>query len=840
MIPRAIWSSLKKEDSQEEEVEVVEVVAKGKRSRRPSEPPAKGRPREDSTDLTLASRDKAETLSDKQEALNRGMSVEEWLKDKKEKSVKEWLTKSVDPAEEERGVKKKWVHSLEVNENPERKPKSSDELIDDIFAAIKNGADTDQVVRDILSDGEIKASSEGEDGKKKGGKEKSEYERRSKKKKRKEKEKKKKRSDDSADERKKKKKKKRSDESDSDSEDEYKRKKKKKKSDESSDNEDDLKRKERKKKKKKSDATSDDDEKRKKKKRSEESEDEAELREIALKSISSESPRKESAAVTKSPEKSVAKVSEAEISEIKVGGAKVGDIAPPGSYNANVSLPTEEEIKNKSDQLLDDLFIYMKNEKQRKDEEEALGEEGDLMQDVKVDTKDEKEKEKKSRKRSASRGRKSSDRRRSRSRGGRSTEKKTSRKGDRRSRSRRRSRSGRRSRSDRRSRARSSSQQRSGSRPRSRSQELLEAAEKFEKGKRGRLRMKQHLINQSKLLKIAKEQVKGNMDTLKELSVQCMEIARKGLEDEAAAPQEMEEEGSSSDEEELRQVVLHVYATPSMMRISKSNSNYKNILNGELEKYGQLGSVTGFWMTPQGYDKAYEKTIGDGMGGKRKGAVYRPTGTSLLAIGMEGHAVYEKVYLPTTVRVDTKWPDKWENKGLIKTIFARASLYGDINISDCNPHGRSHPPTAFPTASGTAPQSMQESSTALVLHNPNLEPKGPYNPFSKEAKEWEKQKNRQALLEALLPGGSCHPESRRLEIEDHHVPFNPFSKEAKEAERLKKLEEKEARRKEKGKGKKGKEVEPEVEEPKKKGGKPPQFNPFLEGFRPSSYGYGEV
>lgn len=135
---------------------------------------------------------------------------------------------------------------------------------------------------------------------------------------------------------------------------------------------------------------------------------------------------------------------------------------------------------------------------------------------------------------------------------------------------------------------------------------------------------------------------------------------------------------------------------------------------------------------------------------------------------------------------------------------------------------------------------LQESSTALVLHNPNLEPKGPYNPFSKEAKEWEKQKNRQALLEALLPGGSCHPESRRLEIEDHHVPFNPFSKEAKEAERLKKLEEKEARRKEKGKGKKGKEVEPEVEEPKKKGGKPPQFNPFLEGFRPSSYGYGEV
>merc|ERR1711971_1185261 len=47
-----------------------------------------------------------------------------------------WLAKSVEPGE---GTKKRWVHSLEVNENPERKPKSSDELIEDVLAALKNG-----------------------------------------------------------------------------------------------------------------------------------------------------------------------------------------------------------------------------------------------------------------------------------------------------------------------------------------------------------------------------------------------------------------------------------------------------------------------------------------------------------------------------------------------------------------------------------------------------------------------------------------------------------------------------------------------------------------------------
>ena len=101
------------------------------------------------------------------------------------------------------------------------------------------------------------------------------------------------------------------------------------------------------------------------------------------------------------------------------------------------------------------------------------------------------------------------------------------------------------------------------------------------------------------------------------------------------------------------------------------------------------------------------------------------------------------------------------------------------------------------------------------------------------------------MLEALLPGGNCHPDSVIPAIENHHVPFNPFSKEAKEAERLKKEQEKEAKeKKEKKKKKKVKEEEKSAVEADPKGKnpfkKPPQFNPFLEGFRPSSYGYGEV
>merc|ERR1719458_2464397 len=461
-----------------------------------------------------------------------------------------------------------------------------------------------------------------------------------------------------------------------------------------------------------------------------------------------------------------------------------------------------------------------------------------------------------SRKRSSSRGRKSSDRRtprkRSRSAGRRNDGKsRRSRSKKRSSRSRSKKRSSR-SRSRKRS-SRSSSKRRSskspkrsrsgesGDRPRSRSQELLDAAGRFDRSKKTKIRMKQHLLEQMNLLKIAKEQMAaGSQDSLRALSMQCMEIARKGLEEEAKAPQEEEAEASSEEEVENHDIILYVYATPSMMRITKSNANYKNILNNELEKYGKLGTCTGFWMTPHGYDQAYEKTIGDGMGGKAK-TMYRPTGTSLLAIGYEGLVDYQKVYLPTTIKISTPSPEKWDKKGLVKTIFARASLYGDINIQDTNPHGKMHPPSASPTATGTAP-AMTESSTDLVLFNPNQEAKGPYNPFSKEAKEWEKEKRRQALLEALLPGGASHPDSASPALENHHVPFNPFSKEAKEAERLKKEKEKEV--KEKKKKKKAKEEEKTDADAASKAKnpfkKPPQFNPFLEGFRPSSYGYGEV
>merc|ERR1712173_86977 len=77
----------------------------------------------------------------------------------KEKSVQEWLSKSVEPGE---GTKKRWVHSLEVNEHPERKPKSSDELIEDVLAALKNG---EQCLKNARSstEGEVVDLSSGDD-----------------------------------------------------------------------------------------------------------------------------------------------------------------------------------------------------------------------------------------------------------------------------------------------------------------------------------------------------------------------------------------------------------------------------------------------------------------------------------------------------------------------------------------------------------------------------------------------------------------------------------------------------------------------------------------------------
>merc|ERR1712173_181168 len=82
-----------------------------------------------------------------------------WLAEKKERSVQEWLSKSVEPGE---GTKKRWVHSLEVNEHPERKPKSSDELIEDVLAALKNG---EQFLKNARSstEGEVVDLSSGDD-----------------------------------------------------------------------------------------------------------------------------------------------------------------------------------------------------------------------------------------------------------------------------------------------------------------------------------------------------------------------------------------------------------------------------------------------------------------------------------------------------------------------------------------------------------------------------------------------------------------------------------------------------------------------------------------------------
>jgi hypothetical protein len=915
MIPRAIWSSLKKGDNQEPEEEEARPGAEVERKRGGTEEREK---LVSATSLDLSKgeakpvKDDLSRSLDKEEAQSRGLSVEDWLQTKKEEKVSEWLQKSVEPAE---STRKKWVHSLEVNENPERVAKSSDELIDDIFAAVKKG--DIRMKKESSSEEVIDLSSGGEEGDTRS-RERSEDRRRRKKKEKKEKEKEKERDRERERSRRKKKKKKRSDDSGDEEEERH-------------------------------------EDERKKKRMSEESEEEEQLRQIALQSIKLEPLTDSSATETKcfnpsllkfasaaspkagssrtaspkmdSPkgEEKKASEDEPEIEDVGEDGEAdkesppANEVQQPNTYNANVILPpgvTEEELKKKSDQLLDDLFIYMQREKNKIEEEERIKGNDDGKADNEgkeakvVEERDEKrsegrggkdtEKENKetdkdrkgsrrsdqrrsgsrgrrrrsgsrSRRRSGSRGRKSADRdrksrkrsrssrRRNGSRSGRRTgsKKRSDSKKRGSSKSRKRSKSGsksrKRSKSGSKSRKRAKSGSKSGKRSksksgsagrRSRSQDLLVAAERFQSSRKGKHRMKQHLMDQTRLLKIARESIGGSQDTLRLLSMQCMEIARAGLEEEARAEEgcdEEEEEESSEEEADLHDVVLNIYATPSMMRISKSNSNYKNILNNELEKYGQLGSVAGFWMSPQNYDKAYEKTIGDGMGGK-KTALYRPTGTSMLAIGYEGHTEYSKVYLPTTIRIQTQWPEKWEKKGLVKTIFARASLYGDINIQDTNPHGRQHPPSAFPTASGTAPQSMQESSTALVVFNPGQEPKGPYNPFSKEAKEWEKEKRRQALLEALLPGGSCHPGSRRLEIENHHVPFNPFSKEAKEKERSLKEAEKDAKRKEK-EAKRRKKDKEDMEllepEPKKKG-KPPQFNPFQEGFRPSSYGYGEV
>merc|ERR1712129_625712 len=220
MIPRAIWTNLKKKKIQPEE----------------EEPQQEGRVEEEKEEEAKVETkvDKDTTSRTLKEAGLEGwelLPVDDWVQDKKEKSVKEWLGKSVEPGE---GARKKWVHSLEVNHNPERVAKSSDELIDDVLAAIKSGET--KMGRKESSDGSsdeevitLDSGSEEENRKtgslsdiyienKKKAREKSEERRRRKKQKRKEKEREKEREKD----KRRKKKKKKSDDSD-DSEDEGRR-----------------------------------------------------------------------------------------------------------------------------------------------------------------------------------------------------------------------------------------------------------------------------------------------------------------------------------------------------------------------------------------------------------------------------------------------------------------------------------------------------------------------------------------------------------------------------------------------------------------------------------------
>jgi hypothetical protein len=76
---------------------------------------------------------------------------------------------------------------------------------------------------------------------------------------------------------------------------------------------------------------------------------------------------------------------------------------------------------------------------------------------------------------------------------------------------------------------------------------------------------------------------------------------------------------------------------------------------------------------------------------------------------------YQKLYLPTTIKIKTQNPDKWKkDTGFRKTIFARASLFGDINMQDNEASGRRLPPSAFPTSAGRQPLKVKPAPPATV------------------------------------------------------------------------------------------------------------------------------
>merc|ERR1712037_800713 len=157
--------------------------------------------------------------------------------------------------------------------------------------------------------------------------------------------------------------------SDSESGEETRKKKKKKHKDRE---------KSRKKKKKKRESENDDSDddgkerEKRKKKRREGSEEEERLRQIALNSLISEHSREERSSTEKAKEEVVCEdIGEDVEAEVNHLAAEVDSLTAETDVTKPTELSHEEEVKKRSDQLLDDLFIYMSRERKRMDEEET-------------------------------------------------------------------------------------------------------------------------------------------------------------------------------------------------------------------------------------------------------------------------------------------------------------------------------------------------------------------------------------------------------------------------------------------------------------------------------------
>lgn len=227
--------------------------------------------------------------------------------------------------------------------------------------------------------------------------------------------------------------------------------------------------------------------------------------------------------------------------------------------------------------------------------------------------------------------------------------------------------------------------------------------------------MKQHLIDKLKLKKIAKTNVKmmnqGDLQSINQLTQMCWMIAKQGMSDQPEAKEPVEEPVVPEEPTNQEEIVIYAFATPSLASKTMSNDNYKRFLNSELEKSStDLGQVTRFWISDEGYDRAWEK-----ISGNKKYKAFAIGGPqNLSSAELED---YQKIYLPTTIKIQTPNPQKWKNVGFRKTIFARVSLFGDLNIHDNEASGRKLPASSFPTSSGRRPvgsRAQQVTSTALV------------------------------------------------------------------------------------------------------------------------------